>query len=149
MRSSRCMHSPHDNTYNHIHPLLLIVVFHILSFIIIAMQLFISALVNWSRSGVSLLQGGFSTLLFYLVHMYEKARGKKTTLPALTHLTARHWDTGRGERIFYLTLSLSVKTSGRLRLLWHTWWSAALHMIMTALDLLRSMCYIETKLSWY
>lgn len=70
-----------------------------------------------------------------LALVYEKAWGKRTMLPALTHLTARRWGTGRGERIFHATLSLSVKTSGRLRLLWHTWWSAAPHMIMTAPDL--------------
>lgn len=65
----------------------------------------------------------------------KKAWGKRTMLPASTHLAARHWVAGRAEGIFYATVSLCVKTSGRLRLLWHTRWSAALHMIMTALDL--------------
>lgn len=60
--------------------------------------------------------------------------GGGTMLSASAHLTARRRGTGRGERIFYPTLSLSVETSGRLRLLWHTRWSAArAHAIMTAL----------------
>lgn len=45
--------------------------------LLIAMQLFISALASWSRSWVSLWRGGFSTLLFYLVHTYEKGLREK------------------------------------------------------------------------
>lgn len=78
----------------------------------------------------------FSPLLFYLVHIYEKAPegrrwgGGGTMLSASAHLRARR----SGERIFYPTLSLFVETSGRLRLPWHTRWSAArARVIMTAL----------------
>lgn len=130
-------------------PLLLILVFHIQRFItyhhavihISPCELIKEQFFSWGEASL--------LCCFISCTRMKRAWGKKTMLSALTHLPARHWGMGRGQRIFYLTLSLAVETSGRPRLLWHTWWSASLHMIMTALlDLLKSTCYSETKWSW-
>lgn len=136
-RSSGCRHGPRDNTSNLVHsitpPSIDIGVpysaFYYLSPCSYSYQS------SRADQGAEFLSGGEASLLccFISCTRMKRAWGKKTMLSALTHLTARHRGTGRGERIFYLTLSLSVGTSGRPRLLWHTWWSAALHMIMTAL----------------
>lgn len=133
MRLNGCPRSPR-NLLHSITPPLLILLLHIQRFIIIIMQLFISALVSRSRSRVFLLQWGFSTLLFLsLAHGWNGPEGKRQC--CLLELLSLHdtevSGTGREAGIFYPTLSLSVETSGRP--LWHTWLSAAMQMMMAAL----------------
>lgn len=137
MRSHGCPHRPHDNTCNLIHfitPPSTDIGVPYSAFYYLSLRSY-SYQPLWADQGAEFFTCKEASLLccFISCTRMKRAWGKKTMLSALTHLTAWHWGTGRGERIFYLTLSLSVETSGRPRLLWHTWWSAALYMIKKAL----------------
>lgn len=110
MRSSGCLHSPHDNTCNLIHsitpPAIDIGVPYSALYYLSPCSYSYQPL--WADQGAEFLSCREASLLccFILCTRMKRAWGKKTMLSALTHLTARHWGTGRGERIFYLTLSL-------------------------------------------
>lgn len=62
----------------------------------------------------------------------KRAWGRKTMLSALTHLPACHWGIRhqRGRVDIFPDIVVPCRNFGRLRLLWHTWWSATLREII-------------------
>ena len=144
MRSFGCPHSPGDNTHKPIHfitpPSIVIGVPYSLFYYLSPCSYSYRPLC--ADQGAEFSSCGGGGLLYFVVFIsgtrMKRAWGREreSTLSASTHLAAWHWGIrqrqGR-DRIFYLTLPLSVGSSGRPRLLGHTRWSAAaLHVIMKA-----------------
>ena len=117
-------------------PLLLILVFHIQHFLTYHHAVIHISPCELIKEQSFCLAG---SLLYFVVlscvHGWKGPEGERQCclLKLISLRDTEVSGTGSEERIFYLTLSVSVETSRRLRPLWHTWWSAALHMIMTAL----------------
>lgn len=156
MRSSGCPHGRHDNACYLIH---FITPPSIDNGVPYSVFYYLSPCTYWYQplwadQGAEFYSCREASLLCCFIsctHM-KMAWGEKDNAVCFnsSHCVTLRYQAPAGEREYFIWHCHSVETSGRPRLLWHTWWSAALHVIMTALlDLLKPQVCVTMKQSVY